>query len=64
MTNIKIMIKKLKKIILFFILSNNMIDKDSKKIKSEIDLAGKKSTNKKQEFNIDEILTKILSSRK
>jgi hypothetical protein len=41
-----------------------MIDKDSKKIKSEIDLAGKKSTNKKQEFNIDEILTKILSSRK
>ena len=58
------MIKKLKKIILFFILSNNMIDKDSKKIKSEIDLPGKKSTNKKQEFNIDEILTKILSSRK
>ena len=41
-----------------------MIDKDSKKIKSEIDLPGKKSTNKKQEFDIDEILTKILSSRK
>ena len=58
------MIKKLKKIILFFILSNNMIDKDSKQIKSDIDLAGKKSTNKKQEFDIDEILTKILSSRK
>ena len=41
-----------------------MIDKEPKKNKTEIDLSGKKSTNKKPEFNIDDILTKLLSSRK
>jgi hypothetical protein len=41
-----------------------MIDKVLQKNKSDIDLSGKKSTKKKLEFNIDDILTKILSSRK
>ena len=39
-----------------------MIEKDSKNIKTKIDLSGNKSTNKKPET--DEILTKILTSRK
>ena len=41
-----------------------MIEKDSKNIKKKIDLSGNKSTNKKPEIDIDEILTKILISRK
>ncbi len=41
-----------------------MQDKESKKTNNEIDISGKKSTNKKGEFNIDDILKKILSSRK
>ncbi len=41
-----------------------MIDKESKKFKKDIDLSGKQSTKKKPEFNIDDILTKILASRK
>ena len=41
-----------------------MIEKESKKNKADINLSGKKSTNKKPEFNIDDILTKLLSSRK
>ena len=41
-----------------------MIEKDSKNIKTKIDLSGNKSTNKKPEIDIDEILTKILISRK
>ena len=41
-----------------------MIDKEPNNIKPEIDSSGKKSTIKKKEFDIDEILAKILSSRK
>jgi len=41
-----------------------MEEKEEKKDKTEIDLSGKKSTIKKKEFNIDDILSKILSSRK
>ena len=41
-----------------------MIDKDAKNKKPEIGSSGKKSTIKMKEFNIDEILAKILSSRK
>ena len=41
-----------------------MIDNESKKFKKDIDLSGKQSTKKKPEFNIDDILTKILASRK
>ena len=41
-----------------------MIDKEIKNTKPELDLSGKKSTIKMKEFNIDEILAKILSSRK
>ena len=41
-----------------------MIDKESIKFKKDIDLSGKQSIKKKPEFNIDDILTKILASRK
>jgi len=41
-----------------------MQDKESKKASNEVEISGKKSTNKKEEFNIDDILVKILSSRK
>ena len=41
-----------------------MTEKESKNFKTKIDLSGNKSTNKKPEFDIDEILTKLLDSRK
>ena len=41
-----------------------MSEKDLKIIKTKIDLSGNKSTNKKSEIDIDEILTKLLISRK
>ena len=41
-----------------------MIKKASKNIMTKIDLSGNKSTNKKPEIDIDEILTKLLTSRK
>ena len=41
-----------------------MQDKESNKTANEKEISGKKSTNKKGEFNIDDILTKILNSRK
>ena len=41
-----------------------MTDKDSIKTKPKIDLSGNKSTTKKSEFEIDDILTKLLTSRK
>ena len=41
-----------------------MTEKNSNNIKTRIDLSGNKSTNKKPEIDIDEILTKLLISRK
>ena len=41
-----------------------MTEKDLKNIMTKIDLSGNKSTNKKPEIDIDEILRKILISRK
>ena len=41
-----------------------MTDKDSIEAKPKIDLSGNKSTTKKPEFKIDDILTKLLTSRK
>ena len=41
-----------------------MIEKDVHNIKTKIDLSGNKSTNKKPEIDIDDILTKLLISRK
>ena len=41
-----------------------MQDKESKKTNNEVEISGKKSTNEKGEFNIDDILVKLLSSRK
>ena len=41
-----------------------MTEEDFKNIKTKIDLSGNKSTNKKPEIDIDEILRKILISRK
>jgi hypothetical protein len=41
-----------------------MEDKESKKANNEVEISGKKSTNKKGKFNIDDILQKLLSSRK
>ena len=41
-----------------------MTEKNSNNIKTKIDLSGNKSTNKKPEIDIDEILTKLLISRK
>ena len=41
-----------------------MTEKNSNNIKTKIDLSGNKSTNKKPEIYIDEILSKLLISRK
>jgi hypothetical protein len=41
-----------------------MQDKESKKTNNEVKTSGKKSTYKKGEFNIDDILEQLLSSRK
>ena len=41
-----------------------MVDKESTNKKSEKDISGKDSTNKKPTINIDDILSKLLSSRK